>query len=99
MQICTDLHILHRKGLYKDIEHLFLGVINHKNKLKQSIELLKNYSRREDLEILYPTFLDDFEKTSKELRESIIYSTELLDEYLKISKQIYKIYKQYSILQ
>ena len=37
LQICNDLHILHREGLYKDIEHLFLGVTNHKNKLKQTI--------------------------------------------------------------
>lgn len=99
LQICNDLHILHREGLYKDIEHLFLGVTNHKNKLKQSIELLENFTKREDLEILYPTFLDDFKNTSEELREHIIYSAEQLNNYLKISKQIYKIYKQYNILQ
>lgn len=99
LQICNDLHILHRDGLYKDVEHLFLGVTNHKNKLKQSIELLENFSKKQDLEILYPTFLDDFKNTSEELREHIIYSAEQLNNYLKISKQICKIYKQYNILQ
>ena len=38
LQLCNDLNKLDRKEQYKDIEHLFLGVTNHKNKLKQSIE-------------------------------------------------------------
>lgn len=99
LQLCDDLNKLDRKEQYKDIEHLFLGVTNHKNKLKQSIELLENFSKKQDLKILYPTFLDDFQNTSEELRDHIIYSAEQLNDYLKISKQIFKIYNQYNILQ
>ena len=93
LHLCDDLNKLDRKEQYKDIEHLFLGVTNHENKLKQSIELLEIFSKKQDLEILYPTFLDDFESTSKTLSDQITYSSEQLNNYLKLSKQIYKIYK------
>lgn len=45
-----------------DIEHLFLGTQNTEVKLKKSNKSLKNFSKKQDLEVLYPTFLDDFEK-------------------------------------
>lgn len=81
-----------------DIEHLFLGTQNTEVKLKKSNKSLKNFSKKQDLEVLYPTFLDDFEKTSETLKLQIICSTKQLNNYLKISKQICKIYQQYNIL-
>lgn len=103
LQLYSDLntHIrsIQRENPYADIEHLFLGTQNTKVKLKESNKLLKNFLKKQDLEILYPTFLDDFEKTSETLKFQIIYSAEQLNNYLKISKQICKIYHQYHILQ
>ena len=102
LQLYSDLNIhirsIQREKSYADIEHLFLGTQNTELKLKHSNKLLKNFSKKQDLEILYPTFLDDFKNTSEELREHIIYSAEQLNNYLKISKKIYKIYQQYNIL-
>ena len=102
LQLYRDLNIhirsIQREKSYADIEHLFLGTQNTELKLKHSNKLLKNFLKKQDLEILYPTFLDDFKNTSEELREHIIYSAEQLNNYLKISKKIYKIYQQYNIL-
>ena len=102
MQLYRDLNIhirsIQREKSYADIEHLFLGTQNTELKLKHSNKLLKNFLKKQDLEILYPTFLDDFKNTSEELREHIIYSAEQLNNYLKISKRICKIYQQYNIL-
>ena len=96
LQLYSDLNIhirsIQREKSYVDIEHLFLGTQN------TEIKLLKNFSKKQDLEVLYPTFLDDFEKTSETLKFQIICSTEQLNNYLKISKQICKIYQQYNIL-
>lgn len=103
LQLYSDLNIhirsIQREKPYADIEHLFLGTQNTKLKLKHSNKLLKNFSKKQDLEILYPTFLDDFEKTSETLNFHIIHSTEPLNNYIKISKQICKIYQQYHVLQ
>ena len=95
-----NIHIrsIQREKSYADIKHLFLDTQNTELKLKHSNKLLKNFLKKQDLEILYPTFLDDFKNTSEELREHIIYSAEQLNNYLKISKKIYKIYQQYNIL-
>lgn len=102
LQLYSDLNIhirsSEREKSYADIEHLFLGTQNTEIKLKNSNKLLKNFSKKQDLEVLYPTFLDDFEKTSETLKLQIICSTEQLNNYLKISKQICKIYQQYNIL-
>lgn len=102
LQLYSDLNIhirsSEREKSYADIEHLFLGTQNTEIKLKHSNKLLKNFSKKQDLEVLYPTFLDDFEKTSETLKFQIICSTEQLNNYLKISKKIYKIYQQYNIL-
>ena len=102
LQLYSDLNIhirsIQREKPYADIEHLFLGTQNTKLKLKHSNKLLKNLSKKQDLEILYPTFLDDFEKTSETLNFQIIHSAEQLNNYVKISKQICKIYQQYNIL-
>lgn len=102
LQLYSDLNIhiraIQREKPYADIEHLFLGTQNTEVKLKKSNKLLKNFSKKQDLEILYSTFLDDFEKTSETLKFQIIYSAEQLNNYLKISKQICKIYQQYNIL-
>ena len=102
LQLYRDLNIhirsIQREKSYADIEHLFLGTQNTELKLKHSNKLLKNFLKKQDLEILYPTFLDEFKNTSEELREHIIYSAEQLNNYLKISKKIYKIYQQYNIL-
>lgn len=102
LQLYSDLNIhirsIQRKKPYVDIEHLFLGTQNTEVKLKKSNKSLKNFSKKQDLEVLYPTFLDDFEKTSETLKLQIICSTKQLNNYLKISKQICKIYQQYNIL-
>ena len=102
LQLYSDLNIhirsIQREKSYADIEHLFLGTQNTELKLNHSNKLLKNFSKKQDLEVLYPTFLDDFEKTSETLKFQIICSTEQLNSYLKISKQICKIYQQYNIL-
>lgn len=102
LQLCSDLNIhirsIQREKPYADIEHLFLGTQNTEIKLKHSNKLLKNFAKKQDLEVLYPTFLDDFEKTSETLKFQIICSTEQLNNYLKISKQICKIYQQYNLL-
>jgi hypothetical protein len=103
LQLYRDLNIhirsIQRENPYADIEHLFLGTQNTELKLKHSNKLLKNFSKKQDLEILYPTFLDDFEKTSETLNFQIICSTEQLNNYVEISKQICKIYQQYHVLQ
>ena len=103
MQLYSDLNIhirsIQKEKPYADIEHLFLGTQNTEVKLKESNKLLKNISKEQDLEILYPTFLYDFEKTSEKLNFQIIHSTEQLNNYIKISKQICKIYQQYHVLQ
>lgn len=103
LQLYSDLNIhirsIQRENPYADIEHLFLGTQNTELKLKHSNKLLKNFSKKQDLEILYPTFLDDFEKTSETLNFQIICSTEQLNNYVEISKQICKIYQQYHVLQ
>lgn len=102
LQLYSDLNIhicsIQKEKPYADIEHLFLGTQNTELKLKHSNKLLKNFSKKQDLEVLYPTFLDDFEKTSETLKFQIIYSAEQLNNYVEISKQICKIYQQYNIL-
>lgn len=103
LQLYSDLNIhirsIQREKSYVDIEHLFLGTQNTEIKLKHSNKLLKNFSKKQDLEVLYPTFLDDFEKTSETLNFQIIHSAEQLNNYVEISKQICKIYQKYHVLQ
>ena len=74
MQLYSDLNIhirsIQREKPYADIEHLFLGTQNTEIKLKHSNKLLKNFSKKQDLEVLYPTFLDDFEKNIWDIKIS-----------------------------
>ena len=85
-------------NMFSDVIQIFFNAVDTQRKIDTMNKLISDESRTKEISILYPTFVDDFKQTTKELLDRLDDSIDLFNEYKGYSKQLYQIYKKYEIL-
>ena len=82
-------------NMFSDVIQIFFNAVDTQRKIDTMNKLISDESRTKEISILYPTFVDDFKQTTKELLDRLENSIDLFNEYKGYSKQLYQIYQKY----
>lgn len=93
-----NLYPICSTNMFSNVIQIFFNAVDTQRKIDTMNKLISDESRTNEINVLYPTFVDDFKQTTKELLDRLEDSIDLFNEYKGLSKSIYKIYKKYEIL-
>ena len=98
LEVDHNLYTICSPFMLSNTVKIFFDVFDVQDTLDTMNKLVLDESLTKEINVLYPTFVDDFQHTTQELMNQLKYSVDLFKEYKGLSQAIYQIYKKYEIL-